>query len=367
VDVEQIMRDIRSRISRRHGVDLKPQQIQELAARRLEAILEPRHVKPALLEQMRRAAGETIEVPAPRRDDARMHLDEAALYESHRGFLRLLRRWLNPILKLFFNPAPLVQAVNAQADRAAAAAAREAELATQQAEWNALHYEILQRLVTEVSRTTIEMQDLGMRMESLAAKVDFNERRVRGLENTGPQARPVIRTPEHVSPAASPQEGIAHPVADAPAPPAGEAGADGPRRRRRRRRGRRSGALVANDGTTPVDNGAAAGAADNDLEGDLEGDDVEPGDTAETLGEGPVEQTATALEPAHAFSLLQPVERHPSDVPADAGQPPPSPAQDLEASAPATPEPAVREDPAPSPPEPPADPPPDTGERERER
>src|SRR6187402_1921424 len=56
VDVEQIMRDIRARISTRHGIDFTPQQIQELAARRLEAILEPRHAKPALLEQMRRAA-----------------------------------------------------------------------------------------------------------------------------------------------------------------------------------------------------------------------------------------------------------------------------------------------------------------------
>ena len=41
VDVEQIMREIRSRISQRHGIELSTQQIQELAARRLEAILEP--------------------------------------------------------------------------------------------------------------------------------------------------------------------------------------------------------------------------------------------------------------------------------------------------------------------------------------
>src|SRR6185503_13036509 len=46
VDVEQIMRDIRSRIAQRSGVDLSNQQIQELAARRLEAILDPRGLKP---------------------------------------------------------------------------------------------------------------------------------------------------------------------------------------------------------------------------------------------------------------------------------------------------------------------------------
>ena len=88
VDVEQIMRDIRARISKRHGIDLTAQQIQELAARRLEAILEPRHVKPALMEQMRRAAGETIEVPAPPADTAQVSFDEAALYQSHRGIVR---------------------------------------------------------------------------------------------------------------------------------------------------------------------------------------------------------------------------------------------------------------------------------------
>jgi hypothetical protein len=33
VDVEQIMKEIRARISQRHGIDLTTQQIQELAAR----------------------------------------------------------------------------------------------------------------------------------------------------------------------------------------------------------------------------------------------------------------------------------------------------------------------------------------------
>src|SRR6476659_10228626 len=65
VDAEQIMRDIRSRIAQRTGVDLSNQQIQELAARRLEAILDPRGLKPELLEQLRRSAGErTVSVDA---------------------------------------------------------------------------------------------------------------------------------------------------------------------------------------------------------------------------------------------------------------------------------------------------------------
>ena len=65
VDVEQIMREIRGRISQRSGIDLSNQQIQELAARRLEAILDPRGLKPELLDQLRRSAGErTVSVDA---------------------------------------------------------------------------------------------------------------------------------------------------------------------------------------------------------------------------------------------------------------------------------------------------------------
>ena len=322
VDVEQIMREIRARIAKRHGIDLAPQQIQELAARRLEAILEPRHMKPALMEQMRRAAGEPVETPGPALDPPAAGFDEETLYQSHRGLVRLLRRWLNPILKLLFNPAPIVGALNAQAKRNTEAAAREAELHARQAEWNALHYEILQRLVTESSRATIEMQTLAMRVESLAAKVDFNERRVRALENTGQQVRSASRSGEFET---TTREVPATPPSDAtaPGPTPAEGSSDIARRRRRRRRGRRGGG--PQEGVTfglpgAASAGAAAQADAAEHETESEGVDGEAGLEAmedfsptETGGE----HTAP-LEPAHAFSLLQPVERHPSpDVPPD--------------------------------------------------
>jgi hypothetical protein len=158
VDVEQIMRDIRARISQRHGIDLTTQQIQELAARRLETILEPRNMKPALMEQLRRGAAEPPEV-APAGEPG-YTFEDTTLYETHRGILRFFRRLLHPLLKLFFNPTPLVHALNTQARLNKEAAAREAERDRRQAEWNALHYEIVQRLVTELARVSIEMQSL---------------------------------------------------------------------------------------------------------------------------------------------------------------------------------------------------------------
>src|SRR2546422_870996 len=103
VDVEQIMRDIRARISQRSGIDLSNQQIQELAARRLEAILDPRGLKPELLDQLRRSAGErTVSVDAAPSAAESYPFDEASLYDSPNGFLRFLRKLFNPLLRLVF-------------------------------------------------------------------------------------------------------------------------------------------------------------------------------------------------------------------------------------------------------------------------
>src|SRR5512138_1045683 len=236
LDVEQIMRDIRTRIAQRSGIELSNQQIQELAARRLEAILDPRGLKPELLDQLRRSAGERsvpVDVVAP--GSAQSYpFDEAALYDSPNALLRFIRKLLQPLLRMMLNPTPIAHALAVQSRLNAEIAAREVERDRRQAEWNALHYEILQRLALEVSRGSIDAQNLLLRVESLAAKVDFNERRVRSME--GAQVR--VRPQEPVQPAqpvpSVPSEGAAiSPQVGATQP------GEGPRRRRRRRRGRR--------------------------------------------------------------------------------------------------------------------------------
>ncbi|MBM3820759.1 MAG: hypothetical protein FJW14_17330, partial [Acidimicrobiia bacterium] len=216
VDVEQIMRDIRARIAQRHGIDLTTQQIQELAARRLEAILDPRAIKPALLDQLRKGAGAQPE-PARASGEPAYTYAEGAVYESHRGLVRLFRRLFKPLLMLFFNPTPVEQALAAQVRMNAEAAQRDGERQRQQAEWNALHYEILQRLVTEVARASLDLQAMSARVESLSAKIDFNERRVRHMEGSLHQARPTGRPQQaqHVADSA-PAAGAQAPVASAP-------------------------------------------------------------------------------------------------------------------------------------------------------
>jgi hypothetical protein len=286
VDVEQIMREIRSRISQRHGIELSTQQIQELAARRLEAILDPRTVKPSLLEQIRRSAS-GAEAPAASQPDATYSFEETTLYESHRGALRFIRRLLNPLLKLFFNPTPLIHALNTQVRMNKAAAEREAERERRQAEWNALHYEILQRLVLEISRSSLETQQLALRVEALSAKVDFAERRARSIESTLQQARPAQRFaegPVPTPPVVQPRETA---VVEGAAPHAPTEGtSEGSRRRRRRRRGRRHG-LVPEGGAGLAAAPALGGAT-------LEG--TEPGDVDEAESdeeEGALENAAS--------------------------------------------------------------------------
>ena len=325
------MRDIRARIAQRHGIELSSQQIQELAARRLEAILDPRHASPSLIEQMRRDAAAVPEISLPT-PEAGYSFDDTTIYESHRGVLRLIRRLLNPLLKLFFNPNPMIHALHTQARLNREAAAREAGRMRLQAEWNALHYEILQRLVTDVSRVSIEMQSLALRVESLSARVDFNDRRVRAVEASAPPGR----APRAVEqPAAAPAPAAPEAAAAETAPSEGVA-AEGNRRRRRRRRGRRGGATQ----------GDAAGAASPVTAGDqVSGAEPEAGDEVDEGGAG--EQSEQIVAPAQPSP---PATFEPGREAAAPAMAPAEPTPPVATAQPAPPAPAAAPPEQPSPP-----------------
>src|SRR5919198_6532838 len=110
VNVEQIMEQIRARIREKRGVDYTEEQIRELAAVKLEKFLDPGGVRSDLLEQFRKTqrTDKPLEVP-------NYSFESSTLFDSHRGIVRIIRRLLLPILKLFFNPNPLIQALNIQA------------------------------------------------------------------------------------------------------------------------------------------------------------------------------------------------------------------------------------------------------------
>jgi hypothetical protein len=310
VDVEQIMREIRARIAERHDIELTPQQIQELAARRLEAILDPRTLKPELLEQLRRSAGRPVALPEPATAPSYV-FEDTTLYDSHRAVVRLIRRLLNPILKLFFNPNPLIRALNIQARLNADLLAREAERERRQAEWNALHYELLQRLVTEVARASLEVQALAGRVESIAAKLDFNERRVRSLEHVVHQARLPTQAAEAAVPAVA---------SETAAGTSQEGATEGSRRKRRRRRGRRGVAAGASEAATAE---GPAAVADSEGPAALAAD--------EEVGPPAPASSATAApapfpldHPAQATSPITPPQDEPNpEGPVDRSEPGP--------------------------------------------
>src|SRR5207248_6853885 len=171
VNVEQIMEQIRARIREKRGVDYTEQQIRELAAVKLEKLLDPRGVRSDLLEQFRRGQA-PVDLP-------NYAFEDSTLYETHRGPIRWIRKLLNPILKLFLNPNPLIQALHIQARLNAL----HAEQLSRQRAVDQLHYEVMHNLVLELTRLGIETKNVKMRLESIASRLEFNERRARALES----------------------------------------------------------------------------------------------------------------------------------------------------------------------------------------
>jgi len=244
VDVEQIMTQIRGRLAEKRGVDYTEEQIRELASVRLEKFLDPKHLRSDLLEQFRRSRPAVAVDPAA--FEPPYTFDDKTLFSSHRGLLRVIRRLLLPVLKLFFNPNTLNQVLHAQAQFNVDMLKRDATRRLERSEWNVLYYEVLHNLVLETTRTGIEVKNLRMRVESLSSRLDFSERRVRALEGVVQYRPEVQRTRERRDtrpeaaggPAELPSSEAGSTVAGDGADPAGRGEGDG-RRRRRRRRGRR--------------------------------------------------------------------------------------------------------------------------------
>ena len=220
VDVEQIMGQIRARIREKRGVDYTEEEIRELANVKLEKFLDPRGVRSDLLQQFRRGRAA---MPAP----PNFSFEDSTLFESHRGIIRFFRKLFAPLLKLLFNPNPLIQALHIQSQLNTRNAQRE--------ELDSLHYEVMHNLVLEITRLGIEVKNLKMRLESMSSRLDFDERRARALEGVV-QYRPGAVAPLQPPAAAGAAAGGGGGREDSQA--GGPESAER-RNRRRRRRGRK--------------------------------------------------------------------------------------------------------------------------------
>src|SRR5690242_2663514 len=232
VNVEQIMEQIRSRIREKRGVDYTEEQIRELATVKLQKFLDPRGVRSDLLEQFRKTPQPSPELP-------NYAFEDSTLFDSNRGALRFIRRLLRPILKLFFNPNPLIRVLHIQSRVNDMVAQRQA----QRQALESLYFELIHNLVVETTRLGIEVKNLTMRVESMTSRLEFNERRGRALESAvvyKPSAGDIVAPPPR--PAAVQEHAAQPPRSDQPQPAGGPAEGPGQRsRRRRRRRGRRGG------------------------------------------------------------------------------------------------------------------------------
>ena len=271
VDVEQIMEQLRARLREKRGVDYSEEQIRELASVKLDRFLDPRNVRSDLLEHYRKrsapsSTSESSAAAAPFEPVAVPPFEPDDVYRSSRGgiggILRGIRRLLRPVLKLFINPGPVLQAVRALSVHAdstgrtlSRALAVNQERNRARAELDVLTYEVLNNLVVEMTRLAIDLKNHKMRVESVAARLDFYERRSRALEEIV-QFRS-SDAPGHDSPAAD--------AAEAPGSGSGGEGSPDKKRRRRRRGRRRSGSgaaasIEASEGT-PGDGESADGKA----------------------------------------------------------------------------------------------------------
>ena len=317
VDVKRIMEQIRARIKEKRGEDYTEEQVRELANVQLERFLDPGKVRSDLVEHYRRRQAEKLKLP-PTPDS--FDFDPDIIYRSSRGvagkLLYGVRKLLSPLLKLVFNVQPIVHALHVQREINLKQAefidtiSRLFDLSgsrlSAREEIDALNYEIMNNLVVEMTRLSIEMKNHRMRVESIAGRLDFNERRARALEGAV-QYRDDARAPAEAK--------------------AGDGQAEGGEpRRRRRRRGRRRPSRAAAGGAEA--NGSAnATPADDAPAGDASAESSEP-PAGSPEPEPPAEARAPEPEPPAAASESAAPAAEPKTPPAapapPSGEPDPS-------------------------------------------
>lgn len=304
VDVEQIMQQIRGRIREKRGVDYSEEQIQELARVKLEKFLDPKGVRSDLLDQFRRVPV----TPSPQTYE----FDDRTLFESDKAIVRFFRRLLRPLLKLLFNPNTLNHVLHTQTG----INRHMVEFIEHRASRDALYYEVMHNLVVEVTRASIEVKNMKMRVESIASRLEFNERRARALESVVQYRPEADRERERDRDRPRRDERRAEPAPTerpeaAPGPVDPITGGDSLRsRRKRRRRGRRSG-----PGFEDTSANAREGTPVNPSEGTSGEEPQErahvssPEGTPVNSSQGtPVEEPA---ERTHVSSVEEPPERTP--------------------------------------------------------
>src|SRR5512137_1508002 len=215
VDVDQIMSQIRARIREKRGVDYTEEELRQLASVKLEKFLDPTRVRSDLVQhyqKARQSGGASMLVPPPENYAFDDHLVYGSARGGSGGLISSIRRLLNPVLKLFINPNPIIYVLHRQS----LINTHNEEQFVRVERVAALNYEVLHNLVVELTRLSLEVKNLKMRVESVSGRLDFSDRRARALESvvqyrpgTGPAAEETAKAAPAAAAARGAQTGQA--------------------------------------------------------------------------------------------------------------------------------------------------------------
>ncbi len=152
IDVEAIMATIRKRISEKRKGLYTEEEVREIAEMKLDSVLDANEFNSDF-------------VTAFRARDAQWNytFDPETIYASSRGgsgaLIRVARKLFHPILKLFFNPNPIISALSRQSDL------------------NRYYVLLLHNMALEMTKVNLEMTQLKARLRSTGIRVDLQGRR----------------------------------------------------------------------------------------------------------------------------------------------------------------------------------------------
>jgi len=157
VDVERLLAEIQRRVEERRGKLYTEEELRYIAERPLEGVVQPHDVRADLLDEFRK------------RDASwNYSFDAQTLYRSSHGLagrvIEAARRLLRPVQKLFWNPNPMIAALSRQSDL------------------NRFSVDLLHNLVLELTRLSLEVQELRSRNLELTSRLEALARREKTLE-----------------------------------------------------------------------------------------------------------------------------------------------------------------------------------------
>ena len=157
IDVEAIMANIRKKIEEKRKGLYTEEEVREIAEMRLDAILDSNEFNSDFVAAFR-----------ARDEQWNYTFTPETIYASSRtgggGLIRSLRGLLNPILKLFFNPNPIISALSRQSDL------------------NRYYVLMLHNMTTEMTRLNLELTNVKARLRSVGVRVDFQTKREKTFE-----------------------------------------------------------------------------------------------------------------------------------------------------------------------------------------